>query len=111
MEWTNPSALPSLLLGEWANQALKVTYTQWEDDDLEADEATSEWEAILVDCTATENRSQGIDGVFTFQTRDGEESFEVIMDFPADGEDVIAVQEGSLLKIWGNESTLFLHKK
>ncbi|MEW9669053.1 hypothetical protein [Ammoniphilus sp. 3BR4] len=111
MEWTNPSGLPPMLLGEWANQPLKVTYTQWEDDDLEADEATTEWEAILVDCTVTENRLQGMDGGFTFQTPDGEESFEVMMDFPSDGEDVIAVREGNLLKILGNEATLFLHKK
>ncbi|RXT08062.1 hypothetical protein [Ammoniphilus sp. CFH 90114] len=111
MEWTNPSQLPSIMQKEWTNQTVRVTYTQWEDEDLEADEVMSEWDAQLISCTVSDNRNHELDGVFEFRTGDGEEIIEIVMDFPPDGEDVIAVQEGPILRIFGNEATLYLQKK
>ncbi len=110
MEWTKPSQLPAKLQAEWTGTLLKVKYTQWEDEDLEADESQTEFEAILLESSMTQNGIQGLDGSFTFQSPNEEEAMEILMDFPMDGEDVVAVFDGNQLTLFGNEATLVMQK-
>lgn len=111
MEWTNPTNLSAHLQEEWSGSLVKAIYTQWEDDDLEADENLTEFEAIFVQVTMSPNSLQGVDGTFEFQSSNQEEILEILMDFPLDDEDVVAALEGDQLKIFGNESTLLLQRK
>ncbi|WP_134699165.1 hypothetical protein [Ammoniphilus sp. YIM 78166] len=110
MEWTKPSELPAKLQAEWTGALLKVKYTQWEDEDLDADESQTEFEAILLRSSMSKNDVQGLDGSFTFQSPNDEETMEILMDFPMDGEDVVALFEGNHLTLFGNEATLVMQK-
>lgn len=110
MEWTNPSQLPAKLNAEWTRTVLKIKYTQWEDEDLEADESQTEFEAILLESSMSKNTVQGMDGSFSFQSPDQEETLEILMEFPLDGEDVVAVFDGHQVTLFGNEATLVMQK-
>lgn len=111
MEWTNPSELPALLEEKCENKLLEVSFTQWEDDDSDADETVTTFKGYLVECQISENAFNGLDGCFHFQSEQSNDITEVLMDFPPDGEDVIASFHGDTITLYGNESTLAISTK
>lgn len=111
MEWTNPSELPALLQEKFQDQQLQASFTQWEDDDSEADETITTFQGYLVECQISENAFKGLDGCFHFQSNQSDEIIEILMDFPDDGEDVVASQAGNTITLYGNESTLVISIK
>lgn len=112
MEWTKPSNLPPYIKETFMNQMLEINFTEWEDDDPEADESITEFSGSLVGLEIEENRFQGYDLTFRFEAKDQQGTIEIIMDFPTDDEDLVAqsTEEDNTLQLFGNDSTLVLKK-
>jgi len=111
LELTKPSELLALINAKFMNKMLEISYTQWEDDDLDADESITNFSGTLVDIKIEDNRFQGVDMSLQFESEDHQESIEIIMDFPPDDEDIVAqLVLDTSLHIFGNESTLVLKK-
>lgn len=111
MEWTKPTELPSLVENSFKDQRMRITYTQWEDDNLDADEALTTFTGSLQTIEVTKNQIQGFDVRFTFLSEGQEENIDILMDFPPDDEDVVAQMiDDTTLQILGNESTLEMKK-
>lgn len=111
MEWMNPSELPAILQEKCRDKLLEASFTQWEDDDSDADETITTFKGYLLECMIAENAFHGLDGCFYFQSEQSDEITEILMDFPADGEDVIASLDGDKITLYGNESTLAINIK
>ncbi len=111
MEWMNPSELPALLQEKCQNKLLQACFTQWEDDDTDADETITLFDGYLMEGKVSENAFNGLDGCFHFQSKQSDEITEILMDFPTDGEDVVAALSGNTITLYGNESTLVISIK
>jgi hypothetical protein len=111
MEVRKANQIPELLRERLHDQKLKATFTQWEDEDLEADETTTTFVGTLMETAVSENQFSGLDAAFHFQTTEEEEIIEILMDFPMDDEDVVAEMGETSFRIFGNESMLLLEKQ
>ena len=111
MEWTKPSDLPALIKAKFMNEILDISYTEWENDDLDADESITNFSGLLVGIEVEENQFQGFDLTFQFELEDNQETIEIIMDFPPNDEDLVAqLNQDTTLNLFGNDSTLTLKK-
>ena len=111
MEWTKTTELTAVIKANFMDEKLEISYTQWEDDDLDADESVTQLTGSLVDIEISTNSFQGIDICFHIKTNDQQETIEILMDFPPDDEDIVAqLIRDTTLQIFGNESTLTFKK-
>jgi hypothetical protein len=108
--WTDANQIPELLRKKFPDQKIRAVFTQWEHDDPDEDETVTTFNGYLVETSVAENQFEGLDGAFHFKTEDEEEVIEILMDFPMDGEDIVAEQSEQTLRIFGNESLLELTK-
>jgi hypothetical protein len=108
--WTDANQIPELLREKFHDQKVQAVFTQWEHDDPEEDESVTTFSGYLIETSVAENSYDGLDGAFHFKTEDEDEVIEILMDFPMDGEDVVATESGQTLKILGNESLLEIKK-
>jgi len=93
------------------NEILDISYTEWENDDLDADESITNFSGLLVGIEVEENQFQGFDLTFQFELEDNQETIEIIMDFPPNDEDLVAqLNQDTTLNLFGNDSTLTLKK-
>ncbi|HJV45296.1 MAG TPA: hypothetical protein VJ824_06180 [Bacillota bacterium] len=111
MEITKPNLIPELLREQFKDQKIKVTFTQWESDDLEDDETVTQFVGTLLETAIHDNQFSGLDGAFHFSVEGEEDVIEILMDFPPDDEDVIATLDQEMIHIYGNESELLIQKK
>lgn len=111
MEWTKTSAIPDLLRELCNGHLLQIAFTQWEDDDLDADEDVSTFEGYLAECSVSKNAFTGLDAAFHFQYPDSDEIIEILMDFPEDEEDVVASLVDGTVHLFGNESSMTISKR
>jgi hypothetical protein len=111
MEMKNINKIPDMLREYITDQKVSVTFTQWETDEHEEDEAISHFEGYLIECRVAENEFNGMDGAFHFKTDQEEEIIEILMDFPNDDEDIVASVVERTINLFGNESLLRMEKK
>lgn len=111
MDWTKPSSLPSFIKETFMNHMLQIGYTEWEDDDPNADESITHFTGLLLEIAIEDHSIQGFDLTLLFDSKDHGERMEITMDFPPDDEDVVAqLTDDTVLHLLGNEATLVLQK-
>ena len=112
MEWTKPTELTAIIKANFMDEKLEISYTQWEDDDLEMlMKSVTQLTGSLVDIEISTNSFQGIDICFHIKTNDQQETIEILMDFPLMMRALIPqLIRDTTLQIFGNESTLTLEK-
>ncbi|RKD26782.1 hypothetical protein BEP19_16420 [Ammoniphilus oxalaticus] len=112
MEWTKTSELVAVIRDQFIHQPLEMTYTEWEDDDLDTDETITVLHGSLTEIEMIENRWKGYDLRLGFKTDGQPLGAEIWMDFPPDDEDTIAqMNEPNKLLLLANEATLTLKKE
>jgi len=110
MEIMNAKEIPSLLRDHLQDKEIRVTFIGWESEDPEEDETITEFDGVLVETAITENKFLGFDGLFHFQVNHSDDITEILMDFPAGMEDVVATLEDGVIRIYGDESMLTLQQ-
>ncbi|MGC5325091.1 hypothetical protein [Brevibacillus sp. SYSU BS000544] len=93
-------------LQQFINQALSVTYTQWDSEEADEEEVI-DFNGTLKEVRITDNEFEEKDLFLLFTGDDGE--IELLMEVPASEED-LGVLEGNQLRIFGTEAEIILIK-
>ncbi|WP_019119798.1 hypothetical protein [Brevibacillus massiliensis] len=104
MEIQTHQQLLHTLQEQFTDRPAQITFTQWEGE--EEDETVTEFQAVLKQVSLTEGDFAGKDLFLLFEA-EGEQVLELLMEIPAEEED-LGVLDGGQLRIFGTEAELVI---